>query len=156
MGGYSSHDPDYGLWLSFRKTHEAIHKVRKVELRPYRLSTVETAVLLTVHEANNKVTPAEISRWIIRKPNTISDLLGRMEKKGLVRKTKDLDRENLVRVSLTKKGKGLYEKSTKIKPIREVLSSLSKEDRKQLWSYLETLRNKSLRKLRFSNNPPFP
>jgi len=79
-----------------------------------------------------------------------------MEREGLVRKVKDLDRKNLVRVAITEKGHQVYRQSTKIESIRKVLSSLSKEEQQQLMSYLETLRDKALEELGVKSKPPFP
>ena len=144
MTGNSPQGPEYDLWLSFRKAHEAIHKVRKVELRPFRLSTVETAVLLTVHGANNDVTPAEISRELLKDPHSISQLLERMEKRGLLKRTKGYPRKNMIKISLTKKGREAYEKSITGDRISLIMSSLSDKERKQFGEYLDTLREKAL------------
>ena len=72
MDYYFPSDPDYSLWYTIRRAHEAIHKVRKSEIRPYKLSTVETGVLLIVHKAKNDITPAEISRQLLKDPHSIS------------------------------------------------------------------------------------
>ena len=94
MKYYNPSDPDYKLWISFRRVHEAINKIRKLELIPYKLSTAETGVLLIVHEAKNQTTPTEISRQLLKDHHSISQLLDRMEKKGLIRKTKGFHRKN--------------------------------------------------------------
>ena len=49
-----------------------------------------------------RVTPAEISRRLLRESHSISQILNRMENKGLVRWVKDLERKNLVRLILLK------------------------------------------------------
>jgi DNA-binding MarR family transcriptional regulator len=143
MEYYQPSDPDYSLWFSFRRVHEAIHKVRKLELRPYKLSTIETAVLLVVHESKNKTTPAEISRQLMKDPHSISQLLGRMEKRGLLRNTKGFRRKNMIRVSLTKKGNEAFVNSTKGKNIGKIMAVLSEEEKKQLGVYLEKLQEKA-------------
>ncbi|MBM3148827.1 MAG: winged helix DNA-binding protein, partial [Chloroflexi bacterium] len=92
----------------------------------------------------DKTTPAQISRWMVRKPHSISGLLSRMEKAGLIRKTKDLHKKNLVRVSLTEKGEAAYKLAMKREMLHKIMSSLSPEQRKQLSSALEILRDKGL------------
>jgi len=48
-----------------------------------------------------------------------------MARRGLVKKVKDLDRKNLVRVVMTEKGKKTYELSTKRGPIHRIMSTLN-------------------------------
>jgi len=71
-----------------------------------------------------------------------------------LRKTQDLDRKNLVRVSITEKGQQAYHKSTMRKSIRKIMSSLSEEERQQLRSYLEKLQNKAFKELIVEHKPP--
>ena len=73
-----------------------------------------------------------------------------------MRKVKDFDRKNLVRVILTEKGQQAYYQSSEIKSIRQIVSSLSEEERQQLRSYMETLRDKALKELGVGRKPSFP
>lgn len=144
MEYYSSSDPDYSIWLSFRRAHEAIHKVRKIELRPYKLSTVETAVLVTVYRANNKTTPAEISRQLLKDAHSISQLLVRMEKRGLLKRVKGIPRKNMIKVVLTRKGQEAYYHGEKGKSINKIMSALSEDEKKQMVVCLDKLREKAM------------
>lgn len=149
-------DKYYRLWVMLHWARDTLVGSWTKELSQYGISPEHAAVLFIIDTKGNNVTPAEISRWLLRKPNTVSGLLNRMAKKGLVQKTRDLDKKNLVRVSLTEKGQELFHKSTNIKSIREVFSSLSEKERQQLYSYLEIVRNKSLERLGINHNIPFP
>ena len=120
----------------------------------YRISRTQISVLSIIQAIGNKATPAEISRRLFREPHSVSGLINRMEKQGLVRKTNDLDRKNLVRVVLTDKGKLLYERSAVRKSIQKIMSYLSEEECQRLKSYLERLRNKALRELGVSRKRP--
>jgi DNA-binding MarR family transcriptional regulator len=62
-----------------------------------------------------------------------------MARRGLVKKVKDLDRKNLVRVVMTEKGKKTYDLSTKRGPIHRIMSSLEEEEKKIFRSSLEKL-----------------
>ena len=88
MKYYFPSDPDYNLWYSIRRTHQSIYNIRKRVISPYKLSTIESGVLFIIHESKNNITPAEISRQLLQAPNQISQLLTRMEKKGLLYKQK--------------------------------------------------------------------
>jgi len=73
-----------------------------------------------------------------------------------VRRTRDLEKKNLVRISLTDKGKQAYELSSDIKVIPRILSSLSEEQRQQLITCLEIVRAKAFEELGIKKEPPFP
>ena len=74
-------------------------------------------------------------------------ILSRMEKQGLVKKVKDLDRKNLVRVCLTDKGRQVYHEAVKRETIVKILSCLSETEGQQLASSLKRLRDKALKDL---------
>jgi len=148
MDYYSPQNPDYGLWYTFRRAHEAIHKIRKLELRRFKLSTVETGVLLIVHEGHNRVTPAEISRQLLKDPHSISQLLVRMAKKGLLKNIKGVPKKNMVQVQLTPKGEEAYKLSTKGNKLNKIMCVLSEKEKKQLISYLDRLRERAIEEIR--------
>lgn len=149
-------DLDYRLLVLLRQAEHAVFRSRYKELHKYGISTEEAAVLFIVQCIGYRAIPAEISRWMLRERHSITALLNRMKKKGLIKMTKDLDRKNLIRVSLTKKGKRLYDTSTGMESHRIIMSSLSEQNRKQLVSYLRSIRDRALEELKVSNKPPFP
>jgi len=112
--------------------------------------------IIRVKAVKVPATPAEISRWLFREPHTVSGLLDRMEKDGLVTKVKDLDRKNLVRVVITEKGEEAYRKSRDMKAVGNIMSSLLEEEKDNLRGYLETLRSEALAQLRVDYPLPFP
>jgi len=143
----SAMDQDYRLWVLLQQTSDILFEARENELREDGLTAMHAAALLVIKGIGDKTTPAQISRWMVRKPHSISGLLSRMEKAGLIRKTKDLHKKNLVRVSLTEKGEAAYKLAMKRKMIQKIMSSLSAEQRKQLNSALEILRTKGLKEM---------
>ena len=116
MQDVSFTDQDYRLWVLLHQTRDAVHIARKKELGRFEISTIQAAALFIIQAIGEQATPAEISRWLFRKPHSVSGLLNRMEKEGLVKKTKDLDKKNLVRVTLTEKGRQAYNHSLKRPP----------------------------------------
>jgi len=147
-------DEDYNLWVLLHQTTDAVLRARQKELDQFGISFIEVGVLVVIQAIGEKATPSEISRRIFREPHSVSALLNRMEKRGLLRKTQDLDRKNLVRVSITEKGQQAYDKSTRRKSIRKIMSSLSEEERQQLRSCLEKLQNKAFKELTVEYKPP--
>ena len=149
-------DKDYTLWVLLIQAKDTVFKAREKELRQYGISPEEAGVLFIVKALGNKAIPAEISRWLLRRPHTVSGILSRMEKKGLIRKTKDLDRKNLVRVTLTKKGRQAYYQSTKRESIHQIMSPPSEEEYQKMISCLNIIRERALKVLGIDQEPPFP
>src|SRR5512137_1933502 len=136
---YSTDDADQDLWLLLTHTRYAIFRAREKELQRYGVSPEQMSLLFVVQALGNKATPAALARHIIRQPHTVSALVDRMAKRGLVKKVKDLDRKNLVRVVMTEKGKKTYELSTKRGPIHRIMSSMDDQERKNFRQTLEKL-----------------
>jgi DNA-binding MarR family transcriptional regulator len=149
-------DPDYELWVLLHQATDAIAGAREDELRKFGISMMQAAVLFIVKAIKGPATPAEISRWLFREPHTVSGLLNRMEKQGLVKKVKDLERKNLIRVEITDKGEEGYRRSRGLQSIHRILSSLSQEERDNLRASLRTLRDKALEEPKPTLRLPFP
>jgi DNA-binding MarR family transcriptional regulator len=147
---------DYELWVLLHQACDAMIRARENEVRGFGISRMQAAVLFIVKAIKGPATPAEISRWLFREPHTVFGILERMEKRGLVRQVKDLERKNMIRVVITEKGEEAYQRSRELKVIRTILSSLSVEQRANLKPYLETLRNKALGELGVKYELPFP
>ena len=154
MENLSHADEDYNLWLLLLKVRRAIFKARERELSKYGITPEQVGVLYIVQSNGEKITPAEISRLTLREPHTVSGLIDRMTKAGLVRKVKDLSRKNLVKVSMTKKGRQAYIQSTKRESIQDILSCLSKKERQQMRVYLEKLQDKAIEVLEVTYKSP--
>ncbi len=152
----AANDPDYQLWAMIRQTRDAMIKARDKELEKMNLSSIQAALLFTVQDIGPAATPAEISRRLVREPHSISGLLSRMEKQGLIKRAKDLPKRNMVRISLTDKGKTLFEYTTRRVTMHEVLSVIDDGERKALRDILQKLRNKALKMSGIEYEMPFP
>jgi len=144
---YSYSDADHDLWVLLAHTRYAIYRSREKELQRYGVSPEQVGVLFIVQALGNKATPSEISRFILRQPHTVSALIERMAEKGFVKKVHDLDKRNLVRVSLTEKGQKVYDYSTKRGPIHRIMGVLSEEEKSQLQGLLEKLHGQARKEI---------
>lgn len=151
-----SEDKDFNLWVMLEQARTAVGTARDKELYQYKVSFMKAAVLYIVNAIGSEATPAEISRWILRRSHSVSGLLERMEKDGLIKKAKDLPRRNLVRVTLTDKGKQILKETTKRESIHNVMSVLSASEQEQLYSMLQRLRDRALKETITIPTPPFP
>ena len=156
MRNSTSEDKDYALHSLLLLAARTALKAREKELNQYGLTPEQAGVLFIIHFTDNSPTPAEISRRTIREPHSVSGLISRMEKRGLVRKVKDPNRKNLVRVALTEKGLQAYHRSTGREPIHRIMSCLSEKERQQLRSLLEKILDKALEQLGIDRRLPFP
>ena len=147
MPEVSDVDRDYNLWVLLHQVSDIIFNARESELQQYGLPATQAEVLFVIKAIGDKVTPAQISRMIFRRPHSVSGIIDRMVKAGFVKKTKNLHKKNLIRVTLTAKGEEAYKQALKRKSIPKIMSALSEAERQKLKSLLETLRNKGLKEL---------
>ncbi len=132
-------DDDYNLIALINQTGHAFSLARTRELAARDLSMMRAAVLLVLQVRDNNATPTEISQWLLREPHTISALLDRMERDGLIRRYRDLHKRNTVRVAMTEKGRTAYQESLERQTFHDVMSVLSEEEREQLRSVMTKL-----------------
>ena len=156
MKGTANTDEIFNLWSMLEQVHSGITLARDRELEQHGLSTIKASALFIIDSIGNEATPAEISRWILRRPHSVSGLLDRMEKDGLVIRTKDLPKKNQVRITLTQKGLQASERVLKRASIHKIAACLSDKEQKQLRSYLESLRDSALKELGDESEHPFP
>lgn len=110
------------------------------KLSVYDITPIQYAVLYCLWE-NDKRSPKEIAERLKLENSTISGILERMEKKGLIERNISKEDRRFIQVQLTKKGADL-EKDV-LNAVEEVngdvLSVFSQEERSTLKSYLRLL-----------------
>jgi DNA-binding MarR family transcriptional regulator len=136
---FVAEDDDQDLWLLLTHARYSIFRAREKELQRYGISPEQAGLLFAVQAMGNKATPGALSRHLLRQPHTVSALVDRMAKKDLIRKVKDFDHKNWVRVEITEKGQKAYEQSTKRSPIHRIIGSLSPEEKKKFRQNLEKI-----------------
>jgi MarR family multiple antibiotic resistance transcriptional regulator len=147
---------DFYLWVLFSQTRDAILKTRERELNTHHISERHAQILFIINLIGRDATPAKISRWLLREPHSISEIIDRMEKQGLLKKIKDMDRKNQVRIEVTEKGRKMYERSFIPKGLLDILSVLKGRERKQFVSSLMKLRNKAITHVGARYEVPLP
>jgi MarR family transcriptional regulator for hemolysin len=134
-------------------------RARNKELSQYGITSGQAAVLLIIkliQTSKGEATTSEISRWLLREPHSVSRILTRMQNEGLLNKNKGSGKKNELSVILTEKGEQAYKQSLKRESIREIMSCLSEEERRQLDLFLERLRDKAIQSLNAANKVLFP
>ena len=141
-------------WMRLFRTYKVLERAREVELAQASLSLAQAGVLYFLKDAKEPLTPSKLARLMYKEPHTISGLISRMEAQGLVSKTKNLGRKNLVRVSLTKKGEEAFKRQLGKTAVMNVTSCLSKKDLDKLNVLSDKLRAKGVELLR--DMQPYP
>jgi len=149
-------DEDYMLWRLFTQARRAMHKARERELRACNLSARQAGALLISHATEGKVTPYKMARWEILERHSISELLKRMEKQGLIRKTCNFDIRKSVRVELTEKGRKSAGLAARCDSFHKIMACLSAKQRKQFRAILKIIRDKALTEIGIKGNLPYP
>jgi DNA-binding MarR family transcriptional regulator len=139
----SGKDKNAGLWTLLHQTRHATYTARKNELAKLGIMSRWVPVVNYIHHAGGTASPIEISKMLFRSRNSVSQLLSRMEKEGVVTKTMDRNRKHMIEVSLTPKGMQVLHLSEKSEAIDRIFSALSKKQREHLESYLEILLEKA-------------
>ena len=145
---------DYELWAHLHLTTTAIARAREKELGR---SIIYAAVLTLVKYAEGQATASKLSRWLFRERNTMSDLIHRMQRKGLLELTRDPIRKNRIRISLTELGEKAYHESVEGRwVIEDIMSCLTQEECETLWACLSKLQNSAIRHLGIKHRLIFP
>ena len=135
-------DEDLELWSLFRQVNHAILRARNKELRPLGISSMQSAVLRRMVIKKAPMTITEISESLLREPHSVSYLLNRMERKGLVEIIRDPQGKKQITAAITEKGEKAYQDGNKLYVVGSTFSSLSPKERGNLKSYLKKLRQR--------------
>ena len=146
-------DEYYRLWLLLSLTRSAIYKARHKKFGRY-MHPNQAAALVMIGRYDGKITPTLLANNLFLEPHSISELVDRMQKKGLVEKTKDKNKGHVVRISLTDQGKTLAAELVQMDFIRDLMSSLTAEQRQQLWTCLTVLFRTTLKELGVESDIP--
>jgi DNA-binding MarR family transcriptional regulator len=136
---FSDGDRDFDFWLLLSRARYAFYRARDLELSRYGLTAEQAQILFIIHCSKGKITPAAIAREAFRQPHSISSIVNRMERAGLLEKAMDTDHRNQVRISMTEKGEKAYEHSAKRGPIHRVMKAITRDERDQLCSVLDKI-----------------
>jgi len=136
---------DKGAWILLRQTYNLVSKCEDQVFSEHELTTEQHAVLMAIKHISGPVRITDIARWLDRSVNSVSMIIDRMVKAGLVRRARDRKDRRTVFVSMTSQAEKAYVPATVVGwgLIQEILSPLSDEDKRTLIRLLETLRDKT-------------
>jgi DNA-binding MarR family transcriptional regulator len=149
-----ANDPRIKLHALLDSTRETIQKAIKMELAQYQMSQSQVKVMHMLAQSEEGLTPGQLSESAIRELNSITTLINRMQKKGLVTKVKK-DGDHKTYVVLTDKGFDIYNNTVTERSITLIFDTLSDEEKSQLTSLLSKLQTKARNLLGLDYKPPF-
>jgi DNA-binding MarR family transcriptional regulator len=147
-------NPEINLYILLDYTDNVITSAVELELKHLRITQPQVKILTMLSRQGKPVTLDELSEWTLKEFNSVSTLINRMEKKGLVKKTKkggDLK----TYITLTEKGSKLYHQGVTERSIHLVFEKLSREEKKQLKDLLRKVRDTTRDLLGMNYKPPF-
>jgi DNA-binding MarR family transcriptional regulator len=140
-------DAEYDIWILLSRVYHLIAKLRNLELSKYNILPVQSYILFIIKALGNETTPSEISGYVYQQRSSVSDILNRMVKQGLIVKTSKQGGKQRVIVTLTEKGEKALDLSENRLFLHKVMSSLTTEQKRQLEAALEILRDSAINEL---------
>jgi MarR family 2-MHQ and catechol resistance regulon transcriptional repressor len=147
-------DPVLRLWFLLHRTRDVVRTCEDQVFGEYGLTTEQYAVLSVMKLLGDPIRVSDIARGLEREPNSVSMMVDRMVKVGLVRRSRDRGDRRAVYVSITSKGEDALKLAVPagLEFIQEILSPLSNEDRRTLISLLEMVKYRALEYLKLGVN----
>ena len=146
----------YDLWILLSRVYHLIAKLRNLELERYKILPVQSYILFIIKSLGNETTPTEISGYVYQQRSSISDILNRMVKQGLITKTNKIGGKRRVIIKLTEKGEEALKLSKNREFLQVVMSSLTDRKKQQLESSLEILRDAAINELSLTQKTIMP
>ena len=136
---------DKGAWMALRQTYNLILRCEDRVFGEYDITTERHAVLMAMKHIDGPVRPTDVARWLDLSVNSVSMIIDRMVKAGLVKRVRDRKDRRTVFLSMTSKAEKAYALASVAGwgLIQEILSPLSDKDKRTLIKVLETLRDKT-------------
>jgi DNA-binding MarR family transcriptional regulator len=137
------------LWFLIHRVRDVLMTCEDQVFGEYDLTSEQYSVLMTIKYLREPVRVTDIAHWLERSTNSVSMIVDRMVKAGLLRRVRDRKDRRVVNVFITSKGGKALKPATVtgLEFIREVLSPLSYEDRRTLVSLLQTVKYKAFKYL---------
>jgi len=129
------------LWRQVYQTYALLKRCEDQVIGEHGLTTEQYAVLVSIDYLGAPARVTDIAHWLERSTNSISMIVDRMVKAGLVRRVRDKRDRRVVNVTSTSKGENALEPSTRamFQVVQKIMLSLSPDDRSALLSLLQAL-----------------
>jgi DNA-binding MarR family transcriptional regulator len=136
---------DKGAWLLLRQVPNLVSRCEDQVFSKHGLTTERHAVLMVIKHIHGPVRPTDVARWLDLSVNSVSMIIDRMVRAGLVKRTRDRKDRRTVFLTATDKAEKAYALASVAgwELIQEILTPLSDKDKRTLIKVLELLRDKT-------------
>jgi len=135
---YMHNEPDFRLWEAINAAHTLLSKYRSRELLKYGISHNYSWTLNVIKTLGDDATISGIAKYSTLEKHSISEILNRMLKKGLITKeTGSNSREPPIR--LTAEGMAAQKNARKRESIHRAMSILTEEEVEAALACLEKI-----------------
>jgi DNA-binding MarR family transcriptional regulator len=142
---FNIEDPIQGAWSLLQLTTDSTVKCAESAFAKIKLTPQQFSVLSAIKNIGDPALPTDVAKWLDRNTNTITLIVDRMEKDGLVERIRDLKDRRALRLVVTSRGQKLYEQA--VKPSRElpkiIMAALTTNELQTLITILEKVRQKT-------------
>jgi DNA-binding MarR family transcriptional regulator len=135
------------LWRQVYQTYTLLKKCEDQIFEEYGLTTEQYGVLVAIDYFGGPTKVTDIAQWLERSTNSISMIVDRMVKAGMVRRARSTGDRRVVHVANTSKGQDALKPANlaSLEAVQKILSPLSHEDRSTLLSLLGTVKYEILK-----------
>jgi DNA-binding MarR family transcriptional regulator len=142
--------PSIAVLKSWRQIYQTENLLRQCQDQicvEYGLTVEQYAVLIVLNYAGGSSRITDIAQWLIRSTNSITMIVDRMVKAGLVKRTRDRVDRRVVKVTATSKGNAAVKQAhvAILEFVRKIFQPLSNEDENTLSSLLGTVKYEILK-----------
>jgi MarR family transcriptional regulator, organic hydroperoxide resistance regulator len=137
--------PVLRAWALYHQTYNLLYKCEEVMFSKVGLTPQKYMVLMAIRLIEDAATVSDVAQWLDRNTNSISLIVDRMKKEGLITRSRSLGDRRTVRLSLTQKGQEKLDQASV--PgwdlVQEMISPLSEKELNTFADLLEPIRKKA-------------
>ena len=127
---FKSNIPILDAWMLLNQTYDSIEHWKEEYSVKTGITRQQGGILMAIKFMDPPPTETQIAEWIDKKLNSVSTILDRMEKAGLVERVVDPKDRRTYRLKVTEKGEDHFKIDVvrRSEQIQELLGSLTEEE----------------------------
>jgi len=141
------------LFVLFDQTRDTLVHAMELEMHQAKCNYPQAKILFMLTRDPEGMTQVQMSKWLFRNLNSVSTLINKMAKKGLVKKVKNR-KDGKIYVVATEKG-AEYWNSVPERAIHLTFAPLDEKEREEFRRLLKKLRAETRNLLGLDYKPPF-
>jgi MarR family transcriptional regulator, organic hydroperoxide resistance regulator len=156
MYNWDFDDPYSDTWVLLQQSWYAISGYLQGELSDLGVTWAQTDILMILSASRAPLTTTQIAAYTFRSPQSVSELVSRMESAGFLKKFRGVGDQRVVKIRMTPKGEeleGRLKEAGFVYGSRVMKSSLSPTEVDQLNLLLRKLRDNVLREIALKTEP---